>query len=296
MHLSQELPRVRLLVTDFDNTLYDWFASWYPAFSAMLEIICDSSGIAREQLLREIREVNQRRRTSEYSYLLNELPSLTRLHPHEDVAKVYDDAIHRFRSIRQRTLRLYPGVKDALIRIKQMGIPIVVYTESLAYHSAWRLRRLTLDGVVDCLYSPNDHDFPPSITVDKLRTLPSEFYNLKETSHFSTPAGVLKPNGQVLSSIIEDRGVAASEVAYVGDSLIKDVAMAQHVGALDVLAKYGTVQDQNEYELLRQVTYWTDVDVMRERQINESPSVTPTYVLHERFDEIFQLFRFESQR
>jgi FMN phosphatase YigB (HAD superfamily) len=294
MHLSHETPRVRLLVTDFDNTLYDWFASWYPAFSAMLETICASSGIAREQLLGEIREVNQRRRTSEYSYLLNELPSLTRLHPHEDIAKVYDEAIHKFRSIRQRALRLYPGVKDALVHLKELGVPIVVYTESLAYYSAWRLRRLTLDGIVDCLYSPNDHEFPAGITPDKLRTLPSEFYNLKGTSHFSTPAGVLKPDAKVLRSIIDDRSVVVSEVAYVGDSLMKDVAMAQNVGALDVLAAYGAVQDQKEYELLRQVTYWTDVDVRREREISENPPVTPTYVLHERFDEIFQLFRFDS--
>ena len=47
-------PRVALLVTDLDNTLYDWFAMWYPAFNAMLEAVCSKSGVPRDVLLAEI--------------------------------------------------------------------------------------------------------------------------------------------------------------------------------------------------------------------------------------------------
>src|ERR1035438_7768408 len=133
-------PHVSLLITDLDNTLYDWFRMWYSSFSAMLDAICATSDIPRAALLAEIRTVHQRRGTSEYSYLLNELPSLTALHPHQDPATVYSDAIYRYRSARKRNLQLYPTVRKSLSYIKECGVPIVVYTESLAFYSSLRLR------------------------------------------------------------------------------------------------------------------------------------------------------------
>ena len=147
-------------MTDLDNTLYDWFAMWYPAFNAMLEAVCAKSGVPRGVLLSEIRTYPSGARTSEYSYLLNELPSLQKLHSPQDITQVYGDAIDRYRSMRQENLHLYPGVRVALARIKSTGVPIVVYTESLGFYSSWRLRELRLDGVVDYLYSPPDHEFP----------------------------------------------------------------------------------------------------------------------------------------
>ncbi len=296
-HMNQQdcLPRVELLVTDLDNTLFDWFAMWYPSFNAMLEAVTSKSGLSRESLFKEIRAVHQHRRTSEYSYLLNELQSLKDLHPGENISEVYKDAIISYRSMRRKTMRLYPGVRDALIRIKQFGVPIAVYTESLGYYSAWRLRELHLDGVIDYLYSPPDHSFPEGVTPDMLRSRPPESYDLKETEHRYTPKGILKPNVKILRRILRETGVSASRAVYVGDSLMKDIAMAKDVGMFDVFAEYGLVQDHKAYSLLQQVSHWDERDVERERRINERPNVTPSYVLHKRFDEIFQFFKFGDQ-
>ena len=38
-------PRARLLVTDLDNTLYDWFDIWHSSFSALLEEVARISGL-----------------------------------------------------------------------------------------------------------------------------------------------------------------------------------------------------------------------------------------------------------
>jgi len=239
-----------------------------------------------------MRAVNQRRGTSEYSYLLNELPSLRALHPGRNLTEVYADAIHAYRSARKQEMHLYPGVLEALLRIKGYGVQIIAYTESLGYYSAWRLRELQLDGVVDHLYSPPDHEFPDGVSPQTLRSRPPEKYGLVKTTHRYTPKGILKPDTQILQQIICDAGVSAEETAYVGDSLMKDVAMAQSVGAIDFLAEYGVVQHSNEYDLLRQVSHWSEEDVRRERSISARPHVTPTYVLHRRFDEIFPLLQF----
>ncbi len=75
---------------------------------------------------------------------------------------------------------------------------------------------------------------------------------------------MLKPNPEVLLDIIREIGRVPSECVYLGDSKMKDVAMAQDAGVTDVLAGYGAVQHQEEYNLLREVSHWPDVDVKRE--------------------------------
>ncbi len=287
-------PRVALLVTDLDNTLYDWFTMWYSAFSAMIESICVSSRIPKAVLLPEIRRVYQEWGTSEYSHLLDELPSLRALNPGQDISEVYKEAIHKYRSERKRHLKLYPSVRESLLSIKRAGVPIAVYTESLEYYSFSRLRELRLDGIVDYLYSPEDHGFPEGITPATLRTQEPDSYSLKHTIHRFTAPGVLKPDTEGLLQILDDIGVPAANAAYVGDSLMKDVAMAQDVKALDVLAEYGAVRDESRYNLLREVSHWTQADVDRERIVNERKGIEPNYKLRYKFDEILDLFDFGS--
>ena len=53
------------LITDFDNTLYDWFRVWYESFTAMLAEIKRISGLSDDVLLPEIRKLHQQYRTSE---------------------------------------------------------------------------------------------------------------------------------------------------------------------------------------------------------------------------------------
>lgn len=66
----------RLLVTDLDNTLWDWFAAWHASFSAMLDRLIETSGVPAEVLEPQIRAVHQARGTAEYSFLLDEVPAL----------------------------------------------------------------------------------------------------------------------------------------------------------------------------------------------------------------------------
>jgi hypothetical protein len=41
---------VSLLITDLDNTLFDWFGIWHASFSAMLDKTVELSGVPREVL------------------------------------------------------------------------------------------------------------------------------------------------------------------------------------------------------------------------------------------------------
>jgi phosphoglycolate phosphatase len=282
---------IATVITDLDNTLYDWVAMWGAAFTAMLRVLVEQSGIDQGIIEAEARDVHRKYGTSEYSFLIQSLPSLQRKHPRRSPTEVYADAIRAYREARENSLRLFPSVLETLTTLKAKGCIIVGYTDSRAFHSAYRIRKLGLDGVLDFLFSPPDHNFPAML--EEIRSRPPEAYEFKRTVHRKTPEGEMKPNPQVLSDIMREVGAEQDRTVYVGDSLMKDVLMAQEAGVPDVFARYGLAQHREEYELLRRVSHWTDADIERERKLKAEHNVHPSYTLAERFAELLDLFEFE---
>src|SRR5262249_21346375 len=259
--------RKRVLITDLDNTLFDWVDLWHVCFTAMIEKVAEISGVRFDDLKPEIRAVHQRHGTSEYSFLLEELPSLSRKFAGMNMVEVFQPAIDAYRVKRRQRLALYQTVAETLLKIKGAGAAIIGYTESMAFYSNYRVRRLGLDGVFDFMFSPEDHDIPQSI--QDIRKYPASHYEFRHTKQKHTPKGSMKPDAAVLLDIIKHLGVDKSDCVYVGDSLTKDVAMAQDAGVADVYAKYGWVQHTAAYALLREVTHWSNTDVEREKKIGE---------------------------
>ena len=282
-------PKVQLVITDLDNTLYDWFAMWYAAFRAMLDEIVRLSGIPEESLLPEIKKVHEKHGTAEYAFLLDELPSLRRKHPNGDLTLLYRDAIEAYRQARRRTLVLYPGVKEALTAIASSGTMVVGYTESLWYYTRRRLKKLELDTLLEAIYSPPDHGLPRSR--EEIRTLPPAEYELTKTEHRLLREGEFKPNPKVLLDIIAQCGGERTNTIYIGDDLVKDVGMANDAGITGVWAEYGSHKDQR-YELLRRVTHWTADAVERQRSATITQHV-PNVTIH-RFDELLAHFTFTA--
>jgi phosphoglycolate phosphatase-like HAD superfamily hydrolase len=282
-------PTIGVLITDLDNTLFDWFRIWHRSFTAMLEKISELSGIPKEVLEPEIKLIHEKNATSEYAFLIEEMPSLKAKHPGENLTTVYEPAILAFREARKAELHLYPRVRATLEVIRDSGCLIIGYTESLEFYSTYRVRKLGLDGLLHRIYFPPDHDLPDSR--DHIRHYPPDAYQLLETKIHHTPKGEIKPNPALLSRILMDAGGSKGQAAYVGDSLMKDVTMAQSAGIKDVWAKYGGSHEKAEYELLRRVTHWTAEAVEKEKLL-KSGDVSPTYVLQNSFAELLDLFDF----
>ncbi len=290
--MSTPIPKT-LLITDLDNTLFDWVEIWYQSFSAMLDTLVATSKMPRSQLVKEIKSVHQLHGTSEYAFLIEELPSLQNHSDPEGTRRTYQKAVQAFRDAREQTLEVYPGVVDTLTGIAAAGGTIVGYTESMAYYTSYRISRLGLDGLLHYIYSPADHDIPANLNRDREELFQSEYKSLERTVHRNTPAGEVKPNPQILQDIVSDMGVSQSDAVYVGDSLFKDVAMAQHAGVDDVLAAYGEAHTRESYELLREVTHWTDEQVATERKLTRD-EVTPSIVLENGFSELLGHFVFAT--
>ncbi|MDZ5696688.1 HAD-IA family hydrolase [Chelativorans sp. M5D2P16] len=277
----------RVLITDVDNTLLDWQELWYQTFSAMMDKVLEISGVDPDTLYAEASVIHQKYGTSEYSRLLEELPSL-QMQYGGDVLTVMAPAIDAFRETRRRVLALYPTVGETLATLKDKGVVIAAFTESKAFYTNYRFRKLGLDGLVDVLYSPEDHSMPEETVATRYYDV--DTYAFKHTVHHYTPEGEVKPNPDILLEIVRDLGVSIDEVVYVGDNPLKDVFMAQQAGITDVHAAYGSSQHKPEYELLRKVTHWTPEMVERERTALRPGSVVATHVLTENFAQILPLF------
>jgi FMN phosphatase YigB (HAD superfamily) len=288
-------PTVEVLILDLDNTLFDWVDIWYRSFKPMLDSLVAETGASEEQLKGEIKKVHQKHGTSEYAFLFDELPTLKKKAGDADVKVVFQKSIEAYREGRRSSLALYPGVLETLEAAKDAGTLLVGFTDSRAFYTRYRLRKLGLDRILDYLYSPPDHGLPPGKKAEDIRKYPTEHYEFRRTVHKVTPEGVRKPSKQLLEQIMKEVGVTPSQVAYVGDSLMKDISMAQDAGVLDIYAQYGASQDRSEYEFLRDVTHWTPEEVQREKDLKRT-DVNPTIVLKNGFEELLTACRFSRFR
>jgi FMN phosphatase YigB (HAD superfamily) len=271
--------RPQLVVTDLDNTVWDWFHMWYQSFSAMLQTLEALTGLPSAVLEQEARIVHQSVGTTEYTFVLDEMPSLIKLARPRLPSQTYRAALAVRADVRRRETVLYPGVVDTLKTFKRKEVPVLAFTESNAYWTEWRIRKTGLDGLLTVLYSAPDQGFPEGLDRGELRRNPPAEYGLKRTIHRTTPLGYLKPDPHILDVMMRDYAVAPQDVLYVGDSLMKDVAMANSLGVTSALALYGIATEKQGYELLRRVTHWSDADVARERTIAQADPPAPTFTL-----------------
>lgn len=71
------LTNEKCLITDFDNTLFDWFDNWYQAFHGTLEYIYEHAPeLDKEEFLADIKRIHEKHNTTEYLNVFYELAKL----------------------------------------------------------------------------------------------------------------------------------------------------------------------------------------------------------------------------
>ena len=122
----------KLLITDLDDTLYDWIGFFIPAFYAMLDELSNITYIDRVKLIREYKELHQKYGSVEYPFVTLELPSIKKKYSNlsvDELKKLLGEAFHRFNSVRKQRLKLYDGVLDTVKLLFEQGVTIIGYTE-----------------------------------------------------------------------------------------------------------------------------------------------------------------------
>ena len=274
---------IKLLITDLDDTLYSWIGFFIPAFYGMVEELSHILNKEKVVLLKEYKQIHQKKGGVEYPYATIFLPSVVNAYPDdtpEELLQKLDPVFHKFNSIRKNRLELYPYVKETLTQISQLGIKIVGYTESAEENGFYRLQKL---GIADLF----QHVYVSDSQFDRPDYLPS--------SEKTQVVRSKKPNPKLLKQICAQESVSVSEAIYVGDSITKDIYMAKIAGVASVLCKYprDTETTNDLYPKLVAISHWTDEDFQREKEIKQicqRNGIRPDYTM-DSFEQLIEIIR-----
>lgn len=284
--MKKPLTPFKLLICDLDNTLYDWVAYFVPSFYAMVDKVVELLGCDRQRLLNDFREVHQHHHDTEHPFALLETRTVINYFKgrnRSEIAQALDPAFHAFNSARIKHLRPHPGLESTLEYIRQRGVKLVAHTESQLFGAIDRLMRLNLTEFfsrVYCRERPQQDHPNPEAGFKWLNRFP--MHKVYELSKHQ-----VKPDPAVLTEICRAEKVVPTEVAYVGDSIGRDILMAKKAGVFSIWAKYGAVLHTDDYERLIQITHWTNEDVENERRLKkEAEDIRPDFVAEDSFAEI----------
>ena len=257
--MDSSIMRPKTLLLDVDNTLYDWIGFFGPALRGMCSRLSELSGIAVSTLYTDFRRVFRKHGTVEYSFALQELQSLNKLHPTvhgSDLVDLYLDAVKVFQFRRRAHLRTYPGVREGLSQLRKAGLRIYAVTDANRFQIIMRLRQLRLDQLLDGVCSVQDHQTVDERELARIRRDPGREYGAAIGRDLVLPVGLRKPNPDVLRWLLQELDVRPTEVVYVGDSLAKDIRMAQESEVYDCWAAYGIRFSSVDMHTLIRVTDW----------------------------------------
>lgn len=267
----------KLLITDLDDTLYDWLGFFIPSFYAMVDELANITGIDKQRLLTEFKEVHQRYGTVEYPFSSLELPSILSKYNglnKTEIKEILGEAFHRFNSVRKHNLHLFDGVEETLKILSENGVIIIGYTESSQENGFYRLKKLGVSQYFKHIYafeSQYKNDFPID---EKIKTVKTK-----------------KPDKDVLLGICEQENCNPIEAIYIGDSLTKDVYMAGLAHITSIWVNYPK-EKNNYYDLLVDITSWTKDDFKREKDLKEKfieSNMKPDFTISQ-FKELLKIF------
>lgn len=127
----------------------------------------------------------------------------------EDADEFGFHAAQLFRLASMEYIRLYPGVLEALTKLRKKGFRLWLLSNAQRVFTAYELRHLGLETAFDGIYISSDH-------------------------------GCRKPDGRFFRKLLEDRNLDISKSLMVGNDRRTDIAGAQAVG-LDTLYLHANI-------------------------------------------------------
>ncbi len=143
--------RVTTLLTDLDNTLYDWVAFFAPSFRAMVHALARELTVEEDVLYADFKDVYMRVGTLEFQHAVQNLKLVEGVTPLR-LSRLVHIATVAFARARKRNLLPYPGVAETLNHFKTCHTSIIGVTNAPLGRGVGRLKHLGLwryfDGLV----------------------------------------------------------------------------------------------------------------------------------------------------
>lgn len=289
--------KTNFVVTDLDDTIWDWLTMWDRSFRPYFKRILNELQLDESKLLKSFKTLHRKYGTSESSFLYEKLDVLNEQQKQNFEISSADkkSIIHEYNANKKGNLKLYDGVVETMKKIRLSGAKIIGFTESNSFFTKYRIKHLNLDGLIDRIYAPADTGLPN----DFIRFHSEDFWDTKITEFIYLKKDMRKPNPEILETILKDYKANKSTSIYIGDKLDRDIYMAQQCNITSVWAEYGLQTENEAYDLLRQVTHWTEKDVEREIEFrkNYKSNPQPDFILKKSFSELtsyFDFFTFEK--
>lgn len=288
--MTLERPHIALVVTDLDNTLYDWVTFFVKSFYRMVESASALLDVSQDVLLDQLQQVHQHYRDSEYPFALLEtrivqerFSGLSRL----ELKQRLDPAFRSFNEARNQTLTLYPTVLETLSYLRNQGVTVVGHTEASAPNAFFRLRKLGCLPFISRLYALEHLGEDHPVVEKSLR-----FQEGRDLVHF-LKANQRKPNPSILLTICKEYDVPTEQTLYIGDSVSRDISMAKEARTWSALAEYGLRFDKSIWARLVRVTHWSADDIRLNEEMRKSNAQTKAdVVLDTQFAQIREHFSF----
>jgi FMN phosphatase YigB (HAD superfamily) len=228
----------RIILTDVDNTLYDWVAFFAPSFRAMVYALVRELRLPEEQVYREFKQVFARHGSLEYAFLIQELDSV-RGRSVEDIRYLVRTGRGAFLRVQRSRLRPYPGVVETLKWLVRQNIAVVGITNSPIHRAQKRLFDLKLDSYLTGLvaWEGFEGDLDPAsegyVPLSRQRT------RTRLSRLISVPLASCKPNAEHYAIALKAFAGRPSETWVIGDSLSKDLKPAAALGLRTGVVPWG---------------------------------------------------------
>lgn len=288
---EEQRPKVDALILDMDNTLYDWVAFFVPALYTMAEVAGTLLNVPTELVLRELREVHRKYGNTEHPFALLETELVRSAFPQATRQEAYGalrPAFHAFNRERATRLRLYPEVASTLTAVRAVGCRVFGHTEATAVNIEYRLLKLKIANCFDEVFASkwNGLSHP-----DQSRASEGSGQRVRVL-----PTTACKPDPEALRVLLDEVHAVPERTLYVGDSLSRDVQMANQAGVLAAWAEYGSNSLREElWAKLVHVSHWTGESVVTAD--NEKSGCVPAKLEYRsitRFGQLLEEYEFTS--
>jgi phosphoglycolate phosphatase-like HAD superfamily hydrolase len=263
-HKNVDKQPCQLLITDIDNTLFDWISYYAHCYGGLIKHLSEKFVIPYDLLVAESAMVFESHGSIEYPFVVQELPSIAEKFKHsmdELLSQAVQPARQVFLEIAKSEMVPYPGVTETLRRFKEHGVKLVALTDAPRYVAMWKLNKLNLLHFYDAVYGLPDPKIPinssgeamvhPSILVKHLRG-----WDFGYSGHMRTlPEHYEKPDPKGLKTVLMDFGldeptIDRKSIYWVGDNPRKDVYMGHQLGLTTIWAQYGVRFDAQQKKII----------------------------------------------
>ena len=263
-----------LLVTDLDNTLYDWIEYFARRLRGMIHAGALKAGLDEACLEASFKRLFRRHGTLEYPLRqVTELDVLAGV-SEEEGASIRRAMYSAFRGVTNKRLVLYEGVEDLLGWCSDQTIPVIALTNAPVEVVQERFAHLHLQSFFSGVVAPFMNDSKARRAVEQLEcggmfrgTPGNPRVHLLEDDE-------LKPSGSGYERVLEEWDGDPSDIFVLGDSLEKDLRPASELGCSTIWARYGTGIRPADLETLFAVTPWSGEQVATAYGHHFSPNWT----------------------